>query len=78
MLAAQCEICGKPGQMGGKNNRANLYADHDHSHCPEGKICPKCFRGLICNRCNGMLAGLDDKPWLRKAEKYLATHELNK
>jgi len=40
-----CAICARSfGQL--------VYVvDHDHKHCAK-KGCPKCWRGLLCERCN--------------------------
>lgn len=47
-----CAVCGR---------EETLVIDHDHQCCPEGKSCPKCRRGLLCNGCNRMLGlGWDD------------------
>lgn len=29
-----------------------LHVDHDHRCCPTQKACGKCFRGMLCRRCN--------------------------
>ena len=53
-----CWICG--GKSGGKN----LAVDHNHK---TGRI-----RGLLCKRCNGVLARMmDDRRLLREAAYYL-------
>ena len=46
-----------------KNASNDCHIDHDHQ---TGKI-----RGLICARCNHLLAGLDDKEFNKNAQKYL-------
>ena len=50
-----CAICKRPP----KNQR--LYVDHDH-RCDQGhppkKGCAKCFRGILCARCNSSLEWL--------------------
>ena len=39
--------------------------DHDHRCCPHSqKSCGKCFRGLLCNRCNIVLGLLEPEPHL--------------
>lgn len=52
-----CAICRK--------GEVQLYVDHNHSCCPQGKTCGKCVRGLLCTRCNGVLhvfeSGLSSK-----------------
>lgn len=58
-----CEVCG---------TRTNfLYVDHDHTCCGPKTWCTKCVRGIVCPRCNNWLAGLDEKSWLDKAQRYL-------
>ncbi len=48
-----CKMCGKePGKR-------KLCVDHDHSCCPGEKTCGKCFRGLVCYRCNTMLGYIE-------------------
>jgi len=61
---ATCAICHKTGLLG---------LDHDHACCPGSKqTCGKCFRGLLCNRCNGLLGFASDDPvLLRKMADYL-------
>ena len=46
-----CGICGLPGE---------LQIDHDHRHCPGRYGCPRCVRGLLCPRCNGLLGQFGD------------------
>ena len=59
-----CGICRKTG--------VNLFVDHDHSCCPNGKSCGKCVRGLICLQCNTALSRFDENPYLiKRAIQYL-------
>ena len=54
----RCEICGGLNKSGRR-----LAVDHNHD---TGEI-----RGLLCNRCNGQLAALEDKTFKTVAEEYL-------
>ena len=47
-----------------KNASNDCQIDHDHK---TGKV-----RGLLCARCNHLLAALDDLNFKKQAEKYLA------
>lgn len=63
MLQSQggvCKICGTatPGGMG------RFVVDHNHK---TGKV-----RGLLCNRCNTKLGGVEDKEFLQRALEYLS------
>ena len=65
-----CKICGAktPGHQ-----RKNFAVDHDHTCCPDTtKNCGKCFRGLLCTRCNLVLGETkDDTTLLQKMIEYL-------
>ena len=53
-----CAICRKA-----KGITRNLAVDHDHSHCPQCKgkgSCGNGVRGLLCGRCNTILAYIRD------------------
>lgn len=64
-----CAICGTPP------NGRRLHVDHDHSHCPDGKGCPACVRGLLCSPCNTGIGMLGDSPSaLRTAAGYLESY----
>jgi hypothetical protein len=66
MLASQngrCYLCGTELTPGARNA---INVDHDHDHCPAGKSCPVCRRGLACNRCNSAIGLLEDDPALMR------------
>jgi hypothetical protein len=54
-----CAICSKP-QIGSKQDHNQ---DHDHK---TGRL-----RGILCQRCNSMLGGLEDLNFRDKAEAYI-------
>jgi hypothetical protein len=54
-LQAQQTRCGKCGE----DVLGVFIVDHDHRCCPKVPTCGLCTRGLICSRCNLMLAGYD-------------------
>lgn len=66
----KCAICKRA--TGAKRN---LAVDHDHKHCNQcaGKgSCGKGVRGLLCMRCNSLLAHIrDDKETARRVFEYL-------
>ncbi len=41
-------------------SKQRLTIDHDHSICSEEKSCEKCFRGVLCHKCNTALGLLND------------------
>lgn len=61
---AACLMCGREG--------IKLVMDHDHSCCPGNRSCGKCFRGLICQRCNHGLHFIEDEAFPTAASAYLA------
>lgn len=58
-----CAICEQPGKR--------LAMDHDHACCPGRKACGKCFRGLLCIRCNRAIGVLGEGN-LERALVYLS------
>lgn len=64
-IGGKCEVCGVERPASGQSG---LRADHDHS--------TGLFRGLVCGRCNIMLAALDDADWREQAERYIGGHAL--
>ncbi len=64
-----CAICQTPfNQLWEKSKKDGLMRrttriDHDHK--------TNRVRGLLCNRCNVNLRGLEDEEWMRKALTYL-------
>lgn len=67
ITSIRCGICDvdEPG--------AKLWSfDHDHSCCSRSKMCPSCFRGFLCNRCNlGLGLFSDDPVRLRRAADWV-------
>lgn len=64
MLAEQggvCAICKHPPKVGGRR----FHVDHDH------RAKDKRVRGLICFRCNRVLANYVTVEWLEQAYGYL-------
>lgn len=63
LLATQggvCAICGT-SEHGG----TSWHLDHDHKCCPPRRSCGKCWRGLLCLRCNTKAVPLvEDNPEL--------------
>lgn len=63
-----CYIC-KKSQKGSKRR---LAIDHDHNCCPGAIACGKCFRGLLCTKCNTAIGHVnDDVEILRAMITYL-------
>lgn len=62
-----CAICHKPLPIETAYKRSatwqKFYIDHDHK---TGRV-----RGILCARCNGLLAGLDDEEFRAAAQVYL-------
>lgn len=53
------------------------HVDHDHNHCPVGKGCERCIRGLLCRECNLGLGHFKDSPEaLDAAKAYVQKHSL--
>jgi hypothetical protein len=62
-----CLICNK-------TTTRKLSVDHDHMCCPSKITCGKCIRGLLCVRCNTILACCnDDINILEESINYLKT-----
>ena len=65
-----CAIC--------KKKDVNLSIDHDHDCCGYGYSCGFCIRGLLCNRCNLGLGGLQDSlNVILNAADYLMSYQNN-
>lgn len=75
LLAAQggvCAIC--RGDVVDVRGRAGML-DHDHECCPGAYGCPRCIRGVLCNRCNqGVGYFSDDVARLRQVLAYLRAY----
>jgi uncharacterized C2H2 Zn-finger protein len=52
----RCALCQR-----GKGITKRLAVDHDHKCCPGPVSCGKCVRGLVCGRCNSVLAHARDE-----------------
>jgi len=66
-----CALCPQTVVEG----RKFLFIDHDHDCCPDNKkTCGSCVRGILCYRCNTMLAAVENSQWLDAALAYLARY----
>lgn len=56
-----------------KKHTSNSPAvDHDHKCCNGPRSCGKCFRGILCVKCNAGIGFMNDNPFaLLNAAKYL-------
>jgi hypothetical protein len=64
VVSTACELCGAAER--------NLVIDHDHSCCPGGNACGKCFRGMLCRPCNVALGMFrEDTGLIRRAADYI-------
>lgn len=65
-----CAICNGVNADG-----RSLSVDHNHKCCPPRKSCSKCWRGLLCQRCNHALGHFKDDPAvMRKAIAYVESN----
>lgn len=70
-----CNICGDKGTV------QTLNIDHDHSCCVGRRSCGECVRGVLCSRCNTVLAYFDkasirdNHPYLDRINTYVARYE---
>jgi hypothetical protein len=55
--AVACDLCGDPLRWSGYGRRL-FHIDHDHAHCPAGKGCIDCVRGVLCLNCNTAEGGV--------------------
>lgn len=63
----RCAICQR-----GKGISKRLAVDHDHACCSGPTSCGTCVRGLVCGRCNSVLAhARDDVEFFQRAQTYL-------
>jgi Recombination endonuclease VII len=53
-----CWLCGEPLP----EDRRKVHVDHDHRHCPPGRSCGLCRRGLACDACNTLVGLARDDP----------------
>lgn len=71
-LAQGCAVCG---------SMTNLSVDHDHDCCPRGSntSCGKCYRGILCARCNQAMGFFsDDTARMASAIDYLESWKVRK
>jgi hypothetical protein len=67
-----CFACGGRDPKG-----RSLHVDHDHACCAGETSCGDCVRGLLCRRCNNVLARVgDDRDLLRALISYLDRWEV--
>lgn len=63
-----CVICGTTENQYGHR----FSIDHDHSCCNGAFSCGKCYRAILCKRCNsGIGLFVDNADLLRKAAEYI-------
>jgi hypothetical protein len=68
-----CSTCGKT-----QLKEKQFHFDHDHNCCPGKYSCGKCFRGLLCQKCNLVLGHVYDNPIiLRNLANYLERYSLD-
>lgn len=56
--AERCELCDKPFSIGAQG-RNNSVVDHDHACCSGPHSCGRCIRGVLCHRCNHVIASVE-------------------
>ncbi len=54
----RCYLCEEPLPT----DRSKVFIDHDHRHCPSGKSCGFCRRGLAHPGCNSAIGHAGDSP----------------
>lgn len=70
LYTKNCDVCGALLKT--------PNVDHDHSHCPSGKWCVLCFRGVVCSDCNTLLSYFDRPGILKAAHRYLDQYQAHK
>ena len=56
----RCYLCGDPLPENGDYHA--VVVEHDHRHCPPGRSCAVCRRGLACLCCNRLIGLARDDP----------------
>lgn len=67
--AGRCAICNEA-------QRDRLCVDHDHRCCPGPRSCGRCVRGLLCQRCNLMLAFVENANLMASTDAYLSRYSI--
>jgi hypothetical protein len=62
-LGTTCWMCNKEGLAG-----LDRQIDHDHDHCPVGRGCTDCVRGILCRDCNTLEGIFSRNPQLTPYE----------
>ena len=71
LLEIQGGACAGCGKVPGRRAK-RLAIDHDHRCCSGKSSCGRCVRGMLCHRCNDVLAHFrDDGDALRRLAEYL-------
>lgn len=53
----RCLIC--QTRESSSDPASKLTLDHDHAHCPGTYGCPRCYRGMLCVRCQNSMQFVD-------------------
>jgi hypothetical protein len=75
LTAYNCELCGERFATTRRKER-DCVIDHDHHCCPRPFSCGRCIRGIVCHRCNSVVAAVEEvleRSTLDKVIAYLDT-----